>query len=107
MLPSIKVLNRGFVCKCKNFSCAKTKEAENLLKSNCLFFVTLLPEQHTMKNLNVSHLIGETPGSRDVSERMIKKHLQVLKEFGIILRIGTKRKGHWEIIKQKSKEIHQ
>ena len=34
----------------------------------------------------------------DVSDRMVKKYLKVLKEQGIIRRIGSNRKGYWEII---------
>ncbi len=34
----------------------------------------------------------------NVSDRMVKKYLKLLKEQGVIRRVGTNRKGYWEII---------
>ena len=31
---------------------------------------------------------------------MVKKYLKLLKEYGIIRRIGSNRKGYWEIIEK-------
>ena len=36
----------------------------------------------------------------DVSDRMVKKYLKLLKEQGIIRRAGSNRKGYWEIMEQ-------
>lgn len=34
----------------------------------------------------------------DVSDRMVKKYLKLLKEQGLIRRVGSNRKGYWEIM---------
>lgn len=36
----------------------------------------------------------------DVSDRMVKKYLKLLKEQGIIQRIGSNRKGYWKITEE-------
>ncbi len=52
-------------------------------------------------------LIKENPGitvrklseKLDITERAVKKQIAVLKEKGILIRVGNNRSGHWEIIK--------
>ncbi|MCD8210156.1 MAG: putative DNA binding domain-containing protein [Prevotella sp.] len=34
----------------------------------------------------------------NVSDRMVKKYLKLLKEQGVVRRVGSNRKGYWEII---------
>lgn len=40
--------------------------------------------------------MSETLG---VSDRMVRNHLAVLKENGLIMRVGSNKTGHWEINK--------
>ncbi len=43
----------------------------------------------------------------DVSERMIKKYLKELRDLNIIRRVGSNRKGYWEIIGTTANESHE
>ena len=44
---------------------------------------------------------AETVGSRlGISGRMVRKHISVLREAGIIERIGGKKTGYWKILKK-------
>ncbi|MDO4172204.1 MAG: HTH domain-containing protein, partial [Prevotellaceae bacterium] len=44
--------------------------------------------------------IGLLAKEADVSERMVKKYLKLLREQGTIRRIGSNRKGYWEITEE-------
>ena len=44
---------------------------------------------------------AETVGSRlGISGRMVRKHISVLREAGIIERIGGNKTGYWKILKK-------
>ena len=51
----------------------------------------LIKEQPEATIIQYAQVIG-------VTERMIKKHLKTLKEIGAIRRIGSNRRGYWEVM---------
>ena len=42
--------------------------------------------------------VAALAGEAQVTERMVKKYLQALKERGVIRRVGSNRRGRWEIL---------
>ena len=41
----------------------------------------------------------EIGASLSISSRMVRKHIALLREAGLIVRVGSNKTGHWEIIK--------
>jgi len=54
------------------------------------------------KNPDASALM--ISGALEISDRMVRKHISVLKDAGIIKRIGSNKTGHWEVINETKKK---
>jgi len=54
------------------------------------------------KNPDASALM--ISGALEISDRMVRKHISVLKDAGIIKRIGSNKTGHWEVINKTKKK---
>lgn len=71
----------------------KVPQSSPILTEQLSLFFNLLRK---FPGVTIERLAKES----NVSDRMVKKYLKLLKEYGIIRRIGSNRKGYWEIIEK-------
>lgn len=57
----------------------------------------------TLIKENAKVTIDDMAAAIDITKRNIEKNIKILKDNGILLRVGGKKEGHWEIVDLKSK----
>ena len=60
-----------------------------------------------LNDRRMSEKISEMPGKSIVATRTVERDLAVLKELGVLTRIGGRKDGHWEILLRDKKYLQQ
>ena len=53
----------------------------------------ILKSNHSASSEEISASLG-------ISSRMVRKHIASLREAGIIVRVGSNKTGHWEVVRK-------
>ena len=53
----------------------------------------MLKSNHSASSEEIGAVLG-------ISSRMVRKHIASLREAGIIVRVGSNKTGHWEVVRK-------
>ena len=73
----------------------ETKEnvTENVTEKRRQYILQLIEENNNITTTEIAELAG-------VVRRTIARDIDFLKDTGILLRVGSDRKGHWKLVKR-------
>ena len=94
-LPTFENHSGGFLVTVFARNKEETKEnvTENVTEKRRQYILQLIEENHNITTTEIAELAG-------VVRRTIARDIDFLKDKGILLRVGSDRKGHWKLVKR-------
>ena len=82
------------------------KDVGKELTERQLVIIDLIDKDPNISAQKMSEKMSEMPGKGIVATRTVERDLAVLKELGVLIRIGGRKDGHWEINKEQLPSLY-